>query len=59
MDPEVEQYMREKQEKQDYLRIEIVEKGYDMIEFARYLGEKKGKIVVLLKRNNREWDGYR
>ena len=34
MDPEIAQYWAEKQNKQEFLKIEVAEKGYDTIEFA-------------------------
>jgi len=45
MDPEVELYMKEKQEKQDYLKDQIVDKGYNTVEFAQYLLENKGTWI--------------
>ena len=35
--------MQEKQQKQDYLRDEIANKGYDPVEFAQYIDSKKRK----------------
>ncbi|MCQ2817683.1 MAG: hypothetical protein MJ252_10500 [archaeon] len=32
------------EEKQDYLRNEILEQGYDGAQFAGFLGEKKGEV---------------
>jgi len=43
MDPELQLYMQEKQQKQDYLRDEIASKGYDPVEFAQYIDSKKCK----------------
>jgi len=60
MDPELQLYMQEKQQKQDYLRDEIANKGYDPVEFAQYIDSKKcksysGSIKVTACR---EWNGY-
>jgi hypothetical protein len=43
MDPEMQLYMQDKQYKQDYLRDEIANKGYDQVEFAQYIDSKKRK----------------
>ena len=60
MDPELQLYMQEKQQKQDYLRDEIANKGYDPVEFAQYIDSKKCKSYS--RSNNRmwyrEWNGY-
>lgn len=56
MDSEVEQYLRETQEKQDYLKKEIVDKGYDTIQFATYLSEKKGNRKCYDHEYFREWN---
>ena len=43
MDPELAAFMAERQTKQDYLRVEIAEKGYDQVMFAEFITIKKGK----------------
>ena len=40
---ETEVYMREKLAKQDYLKLEIIDKNYNTVDFAQYLLEQKGK----------------
>ena len=46
MDPEIALYMAEKQKKQDFLLIEVINKGYNQVEFAQYIDSKKGKSRV-------------
>ena len=38
-----ESYARDRQIKQDYLKTEIVDKGYNTTDFAQYLVEQRGK----------------
>ena len=38
-----ESYTRDRQIKQDYLKTEIVDKGYNTTDFAHYLVEQRGK----------------
>jgi hypothetical protein len=40
---ETEAYVREKLAKQDYLKLEIIDKNYNTVDFAQYLLEQKGK----------------
>ena len=73
LDPEIA-YHLEKTKKQDFLRDEILMKGFNQVEFAQYIDSKRGKKSVLLiervsnsisfiRQPNliecREWDGYR
>ena len=46
-DTEVREYLEEKQKKQDYLKFEIAQKGYDTVEFAQYLDSKKGMTSLI------------
>ena len=43
MDPEVAMYLRERQEKQIFLKDEIQTKGYNIAEFAEFLEYNRGK----------------
>ncbi len=54
MDPELAAFMAERQTKQDYLRDEIAEKGYDQVMFAQYITMKKGiyRFILIF---NRKW----
>ncbi len=42
-------YFKNREAKQDYLKEEIVDKGYDTVDFAQFLLEQKGKITHLEK----------
>lgn len=44
VDPEIAQYMAEKQKKQDFLQTEVINKGYNTTDFAQYIDSKKGTI---------------
>ena len=47
MDPEVQNYMEERQAKQRYLKSEIQEKNYNVTEFVQFLEWKRGKSAPL------------
>lgn len=42
-----ESYARERQTKQDFLKVEIVDKGYNTADFAQYLLEQRGKSLSI------------
>jgi len=42
LDPEIA-YHLEKTKKQDFLRDEILMKGFNQVEFAQYIDSKRGK----------------
>ena len=44
MDPEVTYFLLEKTKKQEYLKQEVVDLGYDTVEFAQFIEAKRGKI---------------
>jgi hypothetical protein len=46
MDPEVLYYLKERQEKQVYLKDEIQLKGYDVASFAQFLEFKRGMLLL-------------
>ena len=48
MDPELAAFMAERQQKQDYLTIEIANKGYDQVEFAQYISMQKGIPITIV-----------
>ena len=60
MDPEIANYMAEKQKKQDFLLIEIVNKQYNQIEFAQYIDSKKRTSLfhLYLLANGTEIDNW-
>ena len=45
MDPEIT-YHLQTQLKQDYLTEQVLNKGYDQIEFAQFLDSKKGESLI-------------
>jgi len=47
MDPEVANYMEERQAKQRYLKSEIQEKNYNVTEFVQFLEWKRGNVLAL------------
>ncbi len=55
MDPELAAFMADRQAKQDYLRDEIADKGYDQVMFAQYITQKKGTAISTLIFSNRKW----
>ena len=42
MDPEIANYMKERAEKQNFLKSEIQEMNYNVAEFAQFLEWKRG-----------------
>lgn len=51
-------YARERQTKQDFLKVEIVDKGYNTADFAQYLVEQRGNLNRLATLC-RQWDRHR
>lgn len=45
LDPEIA-YHLERQKKQDFLRDEVLMKGFNQVEFAQYIDTKKGKWTL-------------
>ena len=43
MDPEIAYFLMEKTKKQEYLKIEVADLGYDTVEFAQFLEAKRCK----------------
>ena len=43
--PEDVTYFKNREAKQDYLKTEIIDKGYDTVDFAQFLLEQKGRFV--------------
>jgi hypothetical protein len=41
-------YFKNREAKQDYLKTEIIDKGYDTVDFAQFLLEQKGRFVPIL-----------
>ena len=50
-------YVRERQTKQDYLKSEIVDKGYNTTDFAQFLVEQRGKLQQESLKS-RQWHRY-
>ena len=44
IDPEIAHYMEEKQKKQDFLLTEVINKGYNQVDFAQYIDSKRGNL---------------
>jgi len=41
-------YFKNREAKQDYLKTEIIDKGYDTVDFAQFLLEQKGRLPPIL-----------
>jgi hypothetical protein len=41
-------YFKNREAKQDYLKTEIIDKGYDTVEFAQFLLDQKGSSAPVL-----------
>ena len=41
-------YFKNREAKQDYLKTEIIDKGYDTVDFAQFLLEQKGRFPPIL-----------
>lgn len=48
MDPEIAYFLMEKTKKQEYLKIEVADRGYDTVEFAQFLDAKKCTFIYSL-----------
>jgi hypothetical protein len=41
-------YFKNREAKQDYLKTEIIDKGYDTVDFAQFLLDQKGRFPPIL-----------
>jgi hypothetical protein len=41
-------YFKNREAKQDYLKTEIIDKGYDTVDFAQFLLDQKGRFAPIL-----------
>ena len=45
-------YFENREAKQDYLKMEIIDKGYDTVDYAQFLLEQKGMTHIYLTWRN-------
>ena len=45
-------YFKNREAKQDYLKMEIIDKGYDTVDYAQFLLEQKGMTHIYLTWRN-------
>jgi hypothetical protein len=46
METMAEYQLRLRAEKQEYLKVQIIDKGYNTVDFAQYLLENRGRLLL-------------